>query len=138
MTEDRPSREDLVRSLDEARALIDAIRRGEVDAVVGTDDVLLLRLAEAERQAAVHRARLRELSARLTVAEDIAALPGTLSHFHVDLPNSHELIFRYRTSETEVGAILGAVAAAGLTVTDLSTEEPDLEDVFLELTRAQP
>jgi len=38
----------------------------------------------------------------------------------------------------DVSAFLGAVAAAGLTVTDLTTEEPDLEDVFLELTRAQP
>ncbi len=83
-------------------------------------------------------ARLDNKELRLTVAENIDTLPGTLSHFHVDLPNSHELIFRYRTSETEVGAILDAVAAAGLTVTDLSTEEPDLEDVFLELTRTQP
>ncbi len=82
--------------------------------------------------------RLDNKEVRLSVAEDITALPGTLSHFHVDLPNSHELVFRYRTSETEIGAILGAVADAGLTVTDLSTEEPDLEDVFLELTRAQP
>ena len=48
---------------------------------------------------------------------------------------------RGRVSRAEAltfGAILGAVADAGLTVTDLSTEEPDLEDVFLELTRAQP
>ena len=82
--------------------------------------------------------RLDNKEVRLTVAEEITALPGTLSHFHVDLPNSHELVFRYRTSETEIAAILGAVAEAGLTVTDLSTEEPDLEDVFLELTRAQP
>jgi len=83
-------------------------------------------------------ARLDNKELRLTVAEEITALPGTLSQFHVDLANSNELVFRYRTSETEVGAILGAVAQAGLTLTDLSTEEPDLEDVFLELTRAQP
>ncbi|NNE82929.1 MAG: ABC transporter ATP-binding protein [Alphaproteobacteria bacterium] len=83
-------------------------------------------------------ARLDNKELRLTVAEEIAALPGALSDFHVDLPGDNQLVFRYRTSETQVGAILGAVAAAGLTVTDLTTEEPDLEDVFLELTRAQP
>jgi ABC-2 type transport system ATP-binding protein len=83
-------------------------------------------------------ARLDNKELRLTVAEEIAALPGALSAFHVDLPGDNQLVFRYRTSETQVGAILGAVAAAGLTVTDLTTEEPDLEDVFLELTRAQP
>lgn len=83
-------------------------------------------------------ARLDNKELRLTVAEEISALPGALSEFHVDLPGDNQLVFRYRTSETQVGAILGAVAAAGLTVTDLTTEEPDLEDVFLELTRAQP
>ncbi len=83
-------------------------------------------------------ARLDNKEVRLSVAEDIAALPGTLSNFHVDLPGNNELVFRYRTSETEISAILSAVAEAGLTVTDLSTEEPDLEDVFLELTRANP
>jgi ABC-2 type transport system ATP-binding protein len=83
-------------------------------------------------------ARLDNKELRLTVAEDITALPATLSDFHVDLSGSHQLIFRYRTSETEIGAILAAVAEAGLTIADLSTEEPDLEDVFLELTRAQP
>lgn len=83
-------------------------------------------------------ARLDNKELRLTVAEEISAMPGALSDFHVDLPGDNQLVFRYRTSETQVGAILGAVAAAGLTVTDLTTEEPDLEDVFLELTRAQP
>jgi ABC-2 type transport system ATP-binding protein len=83
-------------------------------------------------------ARLDNKELRLTVAEEISTLPGALSEFHVDLPGDNQLVFRYRTSETQVGAILGAVAAAGLTVTDLTTEEPDLEDVFLELTRAQP
>lgn len=83
-------------------------------------------------------ARLDNKELRLTVAEEISALPGEFSDFHVDLPGDNQLVFRYRTSETQVGAILGAVAAAGLTVTDLTTKEPDLEDVFLELTRAQP
>ena len=32
--------------------------------------------------------------------------------------------------------VLAAVAAAGLGVVDVSTKEPDLEDVFLSLTRA--
>ena len=83
-------------------------------------------------------ARLDNKELRLTVAEEITALPATLSDFHVELSAGNQLVFRYRTSETEVGAILSAVAEAGLTVSDLSTEEPDLEDVFLELTRAQP
>jgi ABC-2 type transport system ATP-binding protein len=112
--------------LEEAEELCDRVAIINHGQVIACDDTRAL------------VARLDNKELRLTVAEDIAALPGALSLFHVDLPNSHELVFRYRTSETEIGAILGAVADAGLTVTDLSTEEPDLEDVFLELTRAQP
>ena len=33
--------------------------------------------------------------------------------------------------------ILAAVADAGLTIADLATEEPGLEDIFLELTREE-
>lgn len=83
-------------------------------------------------------ARLDNKELRLTVAGDLTAVPEALRQFHVDLATNNQLVFRYRTSETEIGAILGAVSDAGLTVADLSTEEPDLEDVFLELTRTQP
>ena len=58
--------------------------------------------------------------------------------FNVELDGPRSMVFRYRTRETEVHEILDAVAAAGLSVADLSTEEPDLEDVFLALTRGTP
>ncbi|MCZ6589228.1 MAG: ABC transporter ATP-binding protein [Alphaproteobacteria bacterium] len=112
--------------LEEAEELCDRVAIINHGQVIACDDTRAL------------VARLDNKELRLSVAEEITALPGTLSDFHVDIPNSHLLVFRYRTSETEVGAILGAVAEAGLTVTDLSTKEPDLEDVFLELTRTQP
>ena len=40
----------------------------------------------------------------------------------------------YRRSMTTAGEILGAVAAAGGEVLDVTSEDPDLEDVFLSLT----
>jgi len=46
------------------------------------------------------------------------------------------LAFHYPRSRVQAGAILAALAAAGVEVTDLSTAEPDLEDAFLELTRS--
>jgi ABC-2 type transport system ATP-binding protein len=42
---------------------------------------------------------------------------------------------RYQPSRTPIGAVLAAVADAGLAIVDLSTEEADLEDIFLQLTR---
>ncbi|GAB4265728.1 MAG: ABC transporter ATP-binding protein [Pararhodobacter sp.] len=45
------------------------------------------------------------------------------------------LAFHYPRSRVSAGAILAALAAAGVEVADLSTAEPDLEDAFLDLTR---
>ncbi|WP_281981005.1 ABC transporter ATP-binding protein [Thalassorhabdomicrobium marinisediminis] len=46
------------------------------------------------------------------------------------------LAFTYKTSQTRADEVLNLVSAAGLTIKDVRTEEPDLEDVFLDLTRA--
>ena len=45
------------------------------------------------------------------------------------------LAFAYRRSRTSPGDILEAVRAAGIRIRDVATEEADLEDVFLDLTR---
>jgi ABC-2 type transport system ATP-binding protein len=45
-------------------------------------------------------------------------------------------VIRYRPSKGPVGAILAAVQQSGLPVVDISTTESDLEDIFLQLTRA--
>ena len=46
------------------------------------------------------------------------------------------LAFDYRRSRTSPGEILDAVRTAGIRIRDVATEEADLEDVFLDLTRA--
>ncbi len=47
------------------------------------------------------------------------------------------LALTYRRSTVSAGALLAAVAAAGGVVVDVTSEEPDLEDVFLSLTSGQ-
>lgn len=51
-----------------------------------------------------------------------------------------KLAFAYRRSQTSPGAVLEALRTAGIGLSDVATEEPDLEDVFLALTSsaAQP
>jgi len=44
----------------------------------------------------------------------------------------------YRTGESSVEQVLAAVRAQGMTIRDIATEDPDLEDVFLSLTYAAP
>ena len=45
------------------------------------------------------------------------------------------LALSYRRSATSANAILEAVREAGIVIRDVKTEEPDLQDVFLDLTR---
>ncbi len=49
---------------------------------------------------------------------------------------SGALAFSYSRSRVAPGAVLAALAAAGVGIRDLATEEPDLQDVFLALTGA--
>jgi ABC-2 type transport system ATP-binding protein len=44
------------------------------------------------------------------------------------------LALTYKTSEHSVEELLDRIRAAGIAIKDLSIDEPDLEDVFVELT----
>ncbi len=109
--------------LEEAEELCDRI------AIINRGRVI----ACEETRALVQRRDNKEL--RIRVNEPLDAVPAALDAFTVDINDPHTLVFRYRTRETEVREILSAVSDCELTVADLSTEEPDLEDVFLALTR---
>ncbi len=47
------------------------------------------------------------------------------------------LVIAYRASETGAEAVLAAVRAAGISIRDVRTEQADLQDVFLDLTRSR-
>lgn len=74
----------------------------------------------------------------VTVDRDLTEIPAALASFSPDLKGERRLVVRYRPSATPIGHILGAFATAGLAIMDLSTEETDLEDIFLQLTSAKP
>ena len=73
----------------------------------------------------------------LDLAQDLAQVPAELSGFHVELSGPRRLVFHYRPSESPVPDVLRAIAEAGLSIVDMTTEETDLEDLFLQLTRAE-
>ena len=83
--------------------------------------------------ALVQRLNRKELA--LILGDALDAVPPALARFDVELQSPRRLVVRYRPSETRVADILDAVDQAGLSVHDLTTTEPDLEDLFLELTR---
>ena len=79
--------------------------------------------------------RLDNKSLTLVLDRDLEAPPESLVRFDVEQTAPRCLVFRYRPSHSPVPEILSAVAQAGLTVVDMTTEETDLEDLFLQLTR---
>jgi ABC-2 type transport system ATP-binding protein len=108
--------------LEEAQQLCDRIAiidRGEL-------------VAHDSTEALLRRLDRKELA--ITVAEELAAVPAQMADFSVELLPPRRLIVRYKPSAVRIGDILAAVRTAGLTIADLSTEESDLEDIFLELT----
>ena len=80
-------------------------------------------------------ARLDHKALALRLGETLAEVPAALAALGGHLNDHGELVFAYRTSERQVQEILNAVSQAGLTIADLHSEEPDLEDIFLQLTR---
>ena len=62
-------------------------------------------------------------------------IPEPLAQFDVELTGPHTLTVRVRTqSDRGAGQVLDAVRQAGWTIADLTTEQSDLEEVFLALT----
>jgi len=76
----------------------------------------------------------------LTVIIDraVTAVPEALERFAPTLADDRRLVFQYKPSLVTVGDILAGLQSASLGVVDISTEEADLEDIFLRLTNAGP
>jgi ABC-2 type transport system ATP-binding protein len=78
----------------------------------------------------------REKVVVVTTDSDIAAMPQHTCFEKVELVGPRELTITYNKDRTNAGEVLGAVQAQGHRIVDVSTREADLEDVFLNLTRA--
>jgi ABC-2 type transport system ATP-binding protein len=72
----------------------------------------------------------------VTLDRGLAAVPEALELFAPSLTDERRLVFQYKPSVTTVGEILNGLQSAHLGVVDISTEEADLEDIFLRLTNA--
>lgn len=70
----------------------------------------------------------------ITPTESIKEIPEKIKQWQVEIDIEGKLIIDYKPSKDSIQDILNAVSSAGLSVRDLTTQEPDLEDVFLQLT----
>jgi len=107
--------------LEEAQELCDTIaivNRGEVVACEPTPQLL------------------RRLDTRNVVVTPEGVLDGlpSVKGFEVVARANGAFAISYKKGQSSVEQVLAAVRAAGVTIADITTEDPDLEDVFLALT----
>ena len=66
---------------------------------------------------------------------DVSGAPDAALFDRVEQLGPRTLEITYRKDRANAGEVLAALGAAGLGIVDVSTRDPDLEDVFLSLTR---
>lgn len=113
--------------LEEAERMCDRIAIINHGEVVACDDTSAL-LAQIDAKTLVLR-----LARPLETVPDFDALLTT-----AELRDPHVLALSYLRRQTSAPQLIREIAEKGYEIADISTEEPDLEDVFLELTRARP
>ena len=78
-------------------------------------------------------ARTQEKAVVVTFDQDIAKVPDNPFFEDIALIDERTLEIKFRKDKVNAGQVLTALAAEGLSIVDVSTRDPDLEDVFLSL-----
>ncbi|MEQ3746168.1 MAG: ABC transporter ATP-binding protein [Henriciella sp.] len=79
-------------------------------------------------------ARLDQRLLKITPREALTTVPTSLSKLDASISDDGILTITFRNSETGIGRLLEQVREAGISIADLSTEQPNLEDVFVSMT----
>lgn len=79
-------------------------------------------------------ARIDDKSVLITPAVPLVALPAPLLSMGAELTAEGRITMHYSPSTLPMSDILSAVSEAGITIADLTTQESDLEDVFVQIT----
>ena len=80
--------------------------------------------------------RAQEKAVVVTFDQDIAAVPTNPAFENIALIDERTLEITFRKDKVNAGQVLAALAADGLAIVDVTTRDPDLEDVFLSLVSA--
>lgn len=80
--------------------------------------------------------RAREKLVEVTVDRDLATLPDDACFDRIERVGDRVIAISYNKDRVNAGEVLNALQQQGFGIIDVSTREPDLEDVFLQLTRS--
>ena len=81
-------------------------------------------------------AMAQEKAVEVTVDRDLTEAPVAGCFEKIELKGARTVLVTYNKQKVNAGEVLASLQAAGLGIVDVSTREADLEDVFLNLTRA--
>ena len=77
--------------------------------------------------------RVEDKELRIELASPLGAIPDELRRFNPVLANPRQLVFRYGRGSDTADQILAAISFVKLQISDLTTSQADLEEVFLDL-----
>ncbi len=80
-------------------------------------------------------AKAQDKAVVVEIDRDIDKVPVAPCFDRIALTGPRTIEITYRKDQVNAGEVLAALAAEGLGIVDVSTRDPDLEDVFLSLTR---
>lgn len=114
--------------IEEAEAIADRV------GVINQGELLLI-----EEKTALMK-RLGQKQLKVELQEPVADVPASLAAYDLALSDDGQtLVYSYDTKADRTGitSLLGDIAAAGLTLRDLQTEQSSLEDIFVGLVHKE-
>lgn len=90
-------------------------------------------VANEEKETLLGRIDSKEV--RFILDREITEIPPSLLTWSPQIEGRRTLMIRFAPKDHTVGEIIAAVQAAGYGIADLSTDESQLEDIFLQMTR---
>ena len=112
--------------IEEAEAIADRV------GVINGGQILLVQ-DKAEMMAQMGKKQLR-----ITLADPVTSVPDTLAAYRLDVSDEGDVLtYTYDTKgeRTGITKLLNDVAAAGLVLSDLQTQQSSLEDIFVGLVK---
>ena len=79
--------------------------------------------------------RIENKEIRFILDKDISRIPKNLIRFDPEQVGKRSIVLRYSPSEQSVGEFIEIIQKSGYFIHDIVTDESDLEDVFLQITK---
>ena len=81
-------------------------------------------------------AKIENKEVRFTLDRAVSKIPEGLDVFSAEIVGKKTVSLRYAPSEQSVGHFIDLIQKAGYSIDDVATDESDLEDVFLQMTKS--